>query len=137
MPKKIRLLIIEDNPTQMVQLVSMAGRFTSDITAALNAERGLLVFKGSLMMDQPYDVLLTDIMLPGMSGKDLIREVRSIEEEIKYPRRIKIIAVTADSPKQHVMDACRLGADSFLAKPVTPDSLREALESAGFAFPGA
>ena len=125
-----RVLIIEDNIIDITKLLLKIHHFTSDITFTTTAESGLSIINGSLMMDRPYDILLTDILLPGKSGKELIGEIREIEKGLQHSH-LKIIAMSADDPKAHVLEACRLGAGCYLQKPITEAKLREALGRTG------
>ena len=74
--------------------------------------------------------MITDILLPGMNGKELIREIREIEEDLKK-FHTKIIAMSIDDPKRHVLEACREGAGCYLKKHLTREKLEEALAQTG------
>ena len=125
------VLIIEDNPMDAAMLVNMVSKFTNDITVSTSAERGAFVFRQALQGGESYQLLITDINLPGKSGKEMIREVREIEDIAGCNVQARIIAVSADPPSMHLLDACRVGAGCYLEKPVTKDKLSEALLNTG------
>jgi CheY-like chemotaxis protein len=74
------------------------------------------------MQREIFDVIITDIVMPGMSGFDLIREVSK-----KHPA-IPIIVVTAFGTYDHLMEAMSLGAFNFITKPVKKEHLWRILE---------
>lgn len=75
------------------------------------------------MQTIPYDIILTDIRMPGMDGFALIEEAKQI-----WPR-IKAIILTGNRNFDYVRDAMRLECVDFLIKPVRDESLKEALSN--------
>ncbi len=74
-----------------------------------------------ILDEQPVDILLTDVGLPGVSGLQLARDVY-----VRWPDLCLVLA-TGDSGVKS--EAARLGA-IFIVKPYTPESLRQGLEHA-------
>ena len=70
------------------------------------------------------DLILTDINMPGMNGEELVRHLEGDE----YLRSIPVLVVSTDSTSQRVRQMLTLGARGYLAKPFTPEGLREELE---------
>ncbi len=66
----------------------------------------------------PYDLVITDLKMPGLSGVDLLRRVRQ-----EYPE-VLVIVVTAYGTVESAVEAMKLGAYDYLTKPVNPDALR-------------
>ena len=126
----ISVLVIEDNPLEAARVAGVINQFTDDITLVLTAERGLAIFKGALRLDRPFDLVVTDVLLPGMNGKDLLKEIRLVEKGLPSIRT-KVIVVSADDPHRHLLEACREGADCYLEKPLTKEKLETALAKTG------
>ena len=84
-----------------------------------DGNRGLELFE-----TENFDLLLTDISMPDMSGLDVIRHVRSHNKEIP------IIVITGHGTLDTAINALRLGAQGFLLKPFTPEELRAAVAEA-------
>lgn len=106
-----RLLLVEDDP-DLAQLTRMHledegydVHVESDGQAALDRARA-----------EPFDLLVLDLMLPGLGGLEVCRELR------KEPRYVPIIMVTAKGAELDRILGLELGADDYLTKPV---SLRE------------
>ena len=127
----ISVLIVEDHPLNAAQMMHFVNDFTGDITVSTSAERGLVIFEQALKERKPYQLLIADIMLPGMSGKELIRVIRELEEKSRHKFRIRIIAISADPPVKHVLEACRVGAGCYLEKPINKKKISNALRNTG------
>lgn len=127
----ISVLIIEDNPLNAAQLVNFVNDFTNDIAVSTTAERGFHIFSQACQSEKPFRILITDINLPGKSGKELIRDIRALEEVLKPKFHIRVIAISADQPSKHMLEACRVGAGCYLEKPITKEKLLNAVKRTG------
>ncbi len=117
----LHILLAEDNPINMMlirELLRRRGHKVTEVTTGNDAVQA--------MLDGRYDLLLTDIHMPGMDGIEAARAIRAGEARGGLPRT-PIVALTADvlEAGRH---ACRdAGMDGFLAKPVDPGELEEML----------
>ncbi len=127
---EISILIVEDNPINAAQMINVVSTFTDDITVSTSAERGMLIFTQAYQGGSPYQILITDINLPGMSGKELVRDIRDFEEMNRVTSRIRVIAISADPPAEHLLEVCRVGG-CYLEKPVVKEKLLEAIKKTG------
>ena len=73
----------------------------------------------------PYDLVITDINMPDINGLELIKFVR----ESEHLRRVAVMIISTQSSDRDRERGLALGADAFLAKPFTPEALREAVAS--------
>ena len=112
MPK---LLVVDDERGSRESLRLIFSR-EYDVLLAANADEAL-----ALLSREPVDLVLLDVMMPGLSGLDLLRQIHA-----SYPGlpAIMISAATAIPP---VVEAIRLGALDFVAKPFDPEDLAEKL----------
>lgn len=76
------------------------------------------------LRDQPVSIVLTDLEMPRMHGYELIAEMRYIAAY----RDIPIVVVSSRSGEKHVQKALEAGANEYLTKPFSPETLRGALE---------
>lgn len=93
-----------------------------------NGREGLEFFKSGISEGAPYDLVLLDIMMPGMDGHDVLKEMRKFEQEqeIQGQNEVVIFMVTAmDSPRSVLKSFFKGGCTDFIAKPVTEDILLE------------
>ena len=119
-----RALVLEDDldAAELLRLTLVRAGFDVDVVGTTEAALAAL---GALARGH-YDVLVTDIQLPGESGLKLLPVVRRLDPTIT------VMVVTAYPTFDHALEALREAADEFLVKPVDPDELaRRATELAG------
>jgi two-component system response regulator AtoC len=113
------ILVVEDNPTDIelmlhaleeADLKPLGGDFEMEVRA--NAEGAL-----QLLGERPVDLILTDMMLPGMSGLDLVSRVQTIDPNLP------VLVVTRVNAVSQAVDAMRRGAFDYLLKPVNAEDL--------------
>jgi two-component system chemotaxis response regulator CheY len=86
-----------------------------------------------LLPRSPYDLIITDINMPDINGLELIRFIRKSAHHAATP----LLIISTLHTKQDVERGLALGANSYLAKPFTPDQLRNACERLLEVAPGA
>lgn len=120
-----RVLVIDDDPIVAESLSEFLAREGFAVTTALSAGEAIDRFKERLDEDTlPFDIVLCDLALPGMSGIDLARTL--LREHIG----VSIIMLTGYGTIESAVESLRLGAIDFLTKPVLDQELRLALERA-------
>jgi two-component system cell cycle response regulator len=111
-----KILIVEDNPTNL-KLVSDVLEFEGyDILKAVDAEEAQVVLAATLP-----DLILMDIALPGMDGLTLTRKLKAGERT----RGIRIVALTAFAMKGDDQKAFDAGCDGYITKPIDTRTLPE------------
>ena len=104
-----RILVVEDNPTNMKLSTFLLESADYEVISATNAEAGLILARDS----QP-DLILMDIQLPGMDGLQATALLKADEST----RRIPIIALTALAMKGDEERIRAAGCDGYIAKPL-------------------
>jgi PAS domain S-box-containing protein len=115
----LRILLAEDNPINMMlirELLRRRGHSVVEVTTGTAAVQA--------MQDGTYDLLLTDIHMPGMDGIEAARAIRAGETRTGK-RRTPIVALTADALEDGKRACQAAGMDGFLTKPVDPAELEE------------
>lgn len=115
MREKLRVLAIEDDPSLSRLYESFLGEEGHEVLTARDAHEGLR------LMDRRPDVVLLDLMLPGMDGYSFLREIRKRRDL----RGIPVIVVSATVPpgRSHVA-----GADAVVHKPFEFEGLLRTME---------
>ena len=110
----MRILAIEDSPTQAeeLRLILESGGF--DVEVARNAEQGL-----ERLERLAFDFVISDVVMPGLSGYDLCRRIKS---DARW-KALPILLLMSLGDPIDVIRALECGADSFLTKPYEPDHL--------------
>ena len=117
MGERLRILAIEDDPDLSYLYESLLGQEGHRVTTAKNAEQALH------RLDEHPDVVLLDLMIPGMDGYTLLRRMR----ERRDLRDTPVVVVSAAVPPGRTRIA---GADDVVAKPFEFDRLLRAVEGA-------
>jgi two-component system cell cycle response regulator DivK len=104
-----RILIVEDNPDNMLLTVMLLESAGHHVISAIDAEAGLALARAELP-----DLILMDIQLPGMDGL----EATMLLKADPLTRAIPVIAVTALAMKGDEERIRAAGCDSYIAKPI-------------------
>ncbi len=107
-----KILIIEDEESILMALEDNLKLEGYDVASARDGELGL-----SKVMENQYDLIILDIMLPKMNGFDVCRRIR--QEGISTP----ILMLTAKSQEIDKVLGLELGADDYVTKPFSPREL--------------
>lgn len=109
MTDKHRILVIDDTPHNVKLLVDLLGAKGYEVRGAANGEEGLKAVESF----NP-DLVLLDVVMPGMSGYDVCRRLRAIDAT----RLLPVVMVTALDPSEERIKGIEAGADDFLTKPI-------------------
>jgi EAL domain-containing protein (putative c-di-GMP-specific phosphodiesterase class I) len=107
-----RVLIIDDEPAVLRVLALLLERNGFAVESVSNARDGL-----ALLAEKGFDVILSDIIMPELSGLDFLRELR------QHDLDIPVILMTAGATLDSALDAIEYGAQQYLLKPVEPEAL--------------
>ncbi len=110
-----RVLVVDDSAAQRRVLGLSLSRWGYKVTEADSGDAAL-----RLCRQTEFDMILSDWVMPGMTGLDLCRALRAMPRE-SYGY---FILLTSKSDKTEVADGLDGGADDFLSKPINPDELR-------------
>ena len=112
----MRILVVDDDePTRMVVRMGLVGM---EVLEAADGPAAL-----DLLAEEEVDLVLLDIMLPRMSGLEILTQVRSDERIADVP----IVMLTAQRTEHSHLTAYYSGADGYVTKPFDPLALEEAI----------
>jgi two-component system NtrC family response regulator len=115
----MRVLLIDDDLNLCKVLAYQLEKNGYTVTTANNGEAGVSLFSKS-----DYDIVITDIQMPDMSGIDVLRKIRKDNE------KVIIIIITAHGSVENAIEACKLGATDYLTKPFGQEQLLFVVEKA-------
>lgn len=116
----LRMLVVEDHPVNRQLLQEQLGLLGQHVVVAESGGRALEHFHVT-----PFDLILTDLNMPGMDGYTLARALRA------QGARMPILAVTAHAGEQERIACLRAGIDEVLIKPLSIKALDKALATYG------
>lgn len=112
-----RILVVEDDAAINKVICSYLGKLGAECAAAFSGTEGLMSLEGR----GPFDLLITDLMLPGVPGEEVVAAARAA--------RVPIIVLSARTAVADRVDLLRLGADDYLTKPFDLDELAARCEA--------
>lgn len=119
MPRKAHLLLVDDDPNTLASL-SRAFRLAGhEATVCDSATRAVELLRG-----ETFDLILSDVVMPGKSGLDLLEDLKSAG--VKTP----IVLISGQANIEMAVKATKLGALDFLEKPLSTDKLLVTVENA-------
>ncbi|MDE1174993.1 MAG: response regulator [Edaphobacter sp.] len=121
----MRVLIVDDSIFVREYMRKLLGRMGISCMEASNGSAALQV----LAEENTFDLLLLDVNMPVMNGLECVKAIRNS----KLQPEMKVMMVTTEADSALISRALDHGADEFLMKPFTPESLREKMMLLGFA----
>jgi class 3 adenylate cyclase/CheY-like chemotaxis protein len=113
-PEAARILVVDDTPANLKLLEDLLAFHGYEMEVAASGEEAL-----ARIAERAPDLLLTDVMMPGISGYDVCRAVRANPATAMMP----VVMVTALENRDERVRGLEAGADDFLSKPVNPPEL--------------
>jgi two-component system chemotaxis response regulator CheY len=121
----MRALIVDDSSFVREYLRHLLDRMGIACEEAVDGSDALAV----LTDEKEFDLMLLDVNMPVMNGLECVKALR----EAKMHPEMKVMMVTTEADNSFITRALDNGADEFLMKPFTPESLREKMLLLGFA----
>ncbi|WP_428509775.1 response regulator [Pseudonocardia sp.] len=112
-PGGANVLLVEDNAEMRSYLVRLLRDDGCSVEAVADADAALRA------IETGYDLVLSDVMLPGMDGLDLVRALRAAPATARLP----ILLLTARAGPESAAEGLRAGADDYIVKPFGPVEL--------------
>lgn len=119
----MKILLVEDNLLNQKVVIFSLKKFNYEITAVTNGIDAI-----DKIEKEYFDLILMDIMLPGMNGFEITREIRKIEKENSKVNLVTIIALTANTLDNDRKKCIEAGMNEYLPKPFTGEQLANKIE---------
>jgi len=119
----MRALIVDDSSFIREYLRQLLQRMGVVCEEASNGREALAALNG-----EEFDLMLLDLNMPEMNGLECVKMLR----DRKVCPLTKVMMVTTEADNSFICRALEYGADEFLMKPFSPQSLREKLQLLGF-----
>ncbi|MBW2733675.1 MAG: response regulator, partial [Deltaproteobacteria bacterium] len=110
------VLVIDDNEPLLRTLRRILKGEGYKVSVATNGSDGL-----ELVDKEQFDVIISDVAMPGMGGIELLKNIRSRDLDVP------VILMTGEPAIESAIDAMDLGASKFLLKPIDMDTLKSAV----------
>lgn len=114
-----RLLIVDDEEKVRVYLARLLERRGHEVETAANGESAI-----ARAADRDFDVVLLDILMPGMSGMEVLTRLKALKP------KMPVIMLTGNLSVKTGVDSLKQGAFTYLTKPIDLKRLEQTLEEA-------
>lgn len=123
--RRLRILVIDDNDDIRQIMKDLLTSCGHDTQVAEDGEKGLLI-----LQNNTFDLMITDLGLPGMSGWDLSKASK------RYQTNMPIVAISSWQGKGAEMKIAEYGICQVIWKPFRFDQIQDAIETLCFQEPG-
>lgn len=126
----MKCLIVEDDSISIQVMKGLISRYAKSCDIAINGQEGIDFFLKAHEDSSPYDLILMDIMMPGINGLQSVLTIREKEAlmNIHFIQLVKIIMITAlDDPRTVIKALYESDANAYIAKPIRLEELEDAL----------
>lgn len=120
MNKDMKILIVDDFSTMRRIIKNLLNDL--GFTNTQEADDGITALP--MLKANDFDFLVTDWNMPGMTGIDLLKEVRADERLASLP----VLLVTAEAKRDQIVEAAQAGVNGYVVKPFTAAVLSEKIE---------
>ena len=113
-PSQVTVLIVDDIPLNVLLIQKMLAIFNFNLRTANDGQSAL-----DSIAEQRPDLVLLDLMMPGIDGYEVIRRVRANDETADLP----IVILSALNSNDDITKGFNLGANDFITKPIIMERL--------------
>ncbi len=120
-----RILVVDDHASARKIMQSYIHSWKMHCDVAVSGKTAMALLEKSLENNQPYDIAIIDIVLPGMNGFQLLRRIK----EIPAYGKLKAILLTGQQNKEEGKTALEAGFSAYISKPIEHARLFNAVSS--------
>jgi two-component system phosphate regulon sensor histidine kinase PhoR len=117
--EQAKILVVDDESRIRDACTLVLSEQGAEVATAVDGDQGV-----AMIQREHFDVILVDLMMPGLSGMEVLSFVRE-----KHPHTV-VIVITGYATLEHSIEAMKKGAFDFIPKPFTPDQLRTVVAKA-------
>jgi len=123
------ILLVEDDlaDQKLIKISLRNEKIANDLYAVQTGEEGMdfLYHRGNYSNSTPQpDLILLDLNMPGMGGKEFLRRIKE-DERLK---QIPVVILTTSEAEKDIIDSYKLQASGYVHKPVTLEEFKEAMK---------
>ncbi len=115
----MKILMVDDSKTMLrieKNVLQKLG-LNAEIVEAYDGEDGWEKYQ-----QDKYDLIMVDWNMPKMTGIELVKKIRAVDKETK------IVMVTSESEKSHIIEAIKAGVNQYIVKPFDENTMKRKLQ---------
>lgn len=117
---KKRILAVDDDPNVLSMLEKVLRREGYEVMVVQNGTAAISMFS-----EREFDLILLDVMMPGVDGFEVSRTLRQADK----PRKVPVVFITAKDDAESMREGFRSGGSIFISKPFTATQLTKLVRS--------
>ena len=130
--RAVEILLVEDDPRDVQLIFRELAEIRDKVKVARDGQEALdFIFssraEGERSAPQQLKVIFLDLKLPKIDGLEVLRAIKADEET----RAIPVVVLTSSKEERDIVASYKLGANSFVQKPVSFERFRQALQALG------
>ncbi len=129
----MKILAVDDEFVSRTK-ISMLLKSHGDCDSASSGEEALELFIKAHLEEQPYQLITMDIDMPGLSGPEVVKQIRAYEQQhglTSLESSVKILMVTAMNDGKTIMSSFKEGCEGYLTKPFNQEAIQKSLTTIG------
>lgn len=132
----MNILIVEDDFT-FRRILTIYLKAIGECDVAVDGDEAVAAVKAALGEGRPYDLVVLDIMMPGLNGLQVLKTIRELERSYSIPAKegAKVIMSTVETSVDTIIESFNERCEGYLMKPFDRDKLMETLEKVGIETP--
>ena len=113
-----RILVVDDDPVNRTLVEKLMQKENHDVITASGGQCAIDIYIESIA-SKPFDLIILDIKMPGVSGIDVLKTIRQDEDSrgIKYGYGNSIPIIMLTATRESWLDAFDMGCDDYIVKP--------------------
>ncbi len=115
--RKKHIVVADDEENMLRSFEFILEAADYKVSSATDGREALSIIREARKNRQPVDLLITDLLMPGMSGTELIAELRAARIDIP------VLVITGHGSKEALVELMRLGCNDYLDKPIEDEEL--------------
>jgi PAS domain S-box-containing protein len=124
----LSVLVAEDNDINALLARALLARLGHRPVVVPDGAAAVEAWQSARAAEQPYDLVLMDVQMPGMDGLEAARRIRALEKEAREGPPTSILALSANAQAEDRDAVLKAGMQGLLVKPLERDRLMEVLE---------
>ncbi|PCJ17210.1 MAG: response regulator [Candidatus Cloacimonadota bacterium] len=126
----MKILIIDDEEFICEILSEFLSEY-GEVTTLQEGSKAFDLYKEALDNDDPYNLIYLDVMMPDISGLEVLKLIQNNESSLDEKDKTKIIMITSSYDPDNFFEAYRGGCQVFLTKPLRQNIIQEKLSQLG------
>ena len=125
-PQAMRFLVVDDdhNSRRIIQLFLQP---YGESVLASNGQEAIELHRQAIENEKPFNVIYLDMIMPGLSGLDVLAAFRKQEAQDSEPNRVPVIMLTGETDASNINMAKSFGVVEYLLKPIHEERILQGL----------